>query len=44
MIREYVHVAASRISEYEALGYEMVAHVARGEDYDAVLMMRLVQP
>lgn len=40
MTREYVNVSTHRIAEYEALGYAVVAHVARGLDWEAVLMMR----
>lgn len=42
MVREYVNVAVPRIGEFEALGYAVVAHVAKGEDWEAVLMVREV--
>jgi hypothetical protein len=40
VVREYVNVAVPRIAEFEAQGYAVVAHVAKGEDWEAVLMVR----
>lgn len=43
MTREYVNVSVTRIAEWEAQGFEVVGHVAKGEDWEAVLMVREVK-